>query len=71
MTVAEPGWSAEDAGRIPGHPSEEIGGFESGEVAAAVELRPVDDVFQVLDPPELIPVLRTLAERLRKAADAY
>jgi predicted DNA-binding transcriptional regulator YafY len=26
--------------------------------------------FQVLDPPELIPVLRTLAERLRTAADA-
>jgi predicted DNA-binding transcriptional regulator YafY len=26
--------------------------------------------FQVLDPPELIPVLRTLAERLREAADA-
>jgi hypothetical protein len=27
--------------------------------------------FQVLDPPELIPVLRTLAERLRKAAEAF
>ncbi len=26
--------------------------------------------FQVLDPPELIPVLATLAERLRKAAGA-
>ena len=26
--------------------------------------------FQVLDPPELIPVLHALAERLRQAADA-
>ena len=26
--------------------------------------------FQVLDPPELIPVLRALAGRLRQAADA-
>jgi hypothetical protein len=25
--------------------------------------------FEVLDPPELIPVLRALAERLRQAAD--
>jgi hypothetical protein len=26
--------------------------------------------FQVLDPPELIPVLRTLSDRLRQAAEA-
>jgi hypothetical protein len=38
------------------------------ELALHVALKSFD--FQVLDPPELIPVLHTLAERLRKAADA-
>jgi predicted DNA-binding transcriptional regulator YafY len=38
------------------------------ELALHVAVKSFD--FQVLDPPELIPVLHTLAERLRKAADA-
>jgi len=38
------------------------------ELALYVAVKSFD--FQVLDPPELIPVLHTLAERLRKAADA-
>lgn len=38
------------------------------ELALYVAIKGFD--FQVLDPPELIPVLRTLAERLRKAAGA-
>ena len=37
------------------------------ELAIFVALKGFD--FEVLDPPELIPVLRTLAERLRQAAD--
>ncbi len=37
-----------------------------GELAIFVALKGFD--FQVLDPPELIPVLRTLAERLSQAA---
>jgi hypothetical protein len=109
------GEGAEEFADIGG---EGIGSLEGGEVTAAVELRPADDVvvhtprrwyllawdtgrgdwrtFRVdriqgplspagarftprqppaddmaaLDPPELIPVLHALAERLRKAADA-
>ena len=38
------------------------------ELALHVAVKSFD--FEVLDPPELIGVLRTLAERLRKAADA-
>jgi hypothetical protein len=38
------------------------------ELALYVALKGFD--FQVLDPPELIPVLRTLSDRLRQAADA-
>ena len=38
------------------------------ELALFVALKGFD--FQVLDPPELIPVLRTLSARLRRAADA-
>jgi predicted DNA-binding transcriptional regulator YafY len=38
------------------------------ELALHVALKGFD--FQVLDPPELIPVLRALSERLREAADA-
>ena len=38
------------------------------ELALHVAIKGFD--FEVLDPPELIPVLRTLAERLREAADA-
>jgi hypothetical protein len=38
------------------------------ELALFVGLKGFD--FQVLDPPELIPVLRSLSERLRRGADA-
>ena len=38
------------------------------ELALFVGLKGFD--FQVLDPPELIPVLRALSERLRQGADA-
>ncbi len=38
------------------------------EIALYVAVKGFD--FQVLDPPELVPVLRTLAERLHKAAEA-
>lgn len=38
------------------------------ELAIYIAVKSFD--FHVLDPPELIPVLHTLAERLRKAADA-
>ncbi len=38
------------------------------ELAVHIAVKGFD--FQVLDPPELIPVLHALAERLRKAADA-
>jgi hypothetical protein len=37
------------------------------ELALYIALKGFD--FQVLDPPELIPVLRTLSDRLRQAAD--
>jgi predicted DNA-binding transcriptional regulator YafY len=38
------------------------------ELAVHVAIKGVD--FEVLDPPELIPVLREIADRLHKAADA-
>ncbi len=41
---------------------------QSGEVAEELALKGFD--FQVLHPPELVPVLRALSDRLGRAADA-
>ena len=64
--------SSPAAGRLeaagPGACILHTGSNSLDELAIYIAIKGFD--FQVLDPPELIPVLRTLAERLRTAADA-